>query len=330
MRAGQFLTLLLAVSCGRAESPVARRAFYFWRTHFELSAPERNALASLHAERLYLRVFDIAWQGAPIPVGDVTLIDASPPGVEIVPVIYLSNSTFQHTVDAEGLAQKAWARLRAFGLDFHEVQLDCDWSDSTRDAYFAFARAMRRRAAEAGVRLSATIRLHQVKYRQRTGVPPVDRGMLMFYNVGHLEADPARSSILNLEDAGRYTATLDSYPLPLDAVLPIFSWAIHSRDGAVVGLMEKPEPAALAAAPSLRPTSADHWVATTSGFLSGSFVREGDRLAIESVTPERLRDAAAALRGRIHPDTLAFYDLDERNLRAHPPEALGLVAASLR
>jgi hypothetical protein len=157
--------------------------------------------------------------------------------------------------------------------------------------------------------------------------------MLMFYNVGHLEPDPARSSIFNIEDAERYTATLDAYPLPLDAVLPIFSWAIHSRDGAVVGLMEKPDRAALDSASALRRTSPGHYTAQSSGFIDGSYLREGDALAVESVAPETLRAAAQALRGRLHPDahfTVAFFDLDERNLHAHSPEDLGPVAASIR
>jgi hypothetical protein len=334
---GRFLWVLLALSCGHRDSPEAKPAFYFWRTRFELSAPERDALARLHANRLYLRFFDIAWQGEPVPVGEVTLAERPPPGVEVVPVLYVANAIFQRPVDPEALAEKAWARARGLarngGFDFREIQLDCDWSDSTRDAYFAFARTMRRLAADSGVRVSATIRLHQVKYRQRTGVPPVDRGMLMFYNVGRLEADPARSSVFNLEDAERYTATLDTYPLPLDAVLPIFSWAIHSRAGSVVGLMEKPESAALDAAPALRRTSADHYAAQSSGFFNGSYLREGDQLAIESVPADRLRQAALALRGRLRSDsnfTVAFFDLDERNLHAHPPEELGPVAASVR
>ena len=78
--------------------------------------------------------------------------------------------------------------------------------------------------------LSATIRLHQVKYYKQAGIPPVDRGMLMFYNMGKLNALTAENSIYNSNDAAGYIETVDDYPLKLDLALPAFSWAVHFRN----------------------------------------------------------------------------------------------------
>ena len=50
--------------------------------------------------------------------------------------------------------------------------------------------------------MSATIRLHQVKYRADTGVPPVDRGMLMAYNLLPPDQAGERSSILDNRELG--------------------------------------------------------------------------------------------------------------------------------
>jgi hypothetical protein len=68
-----------------------------------------------------------------------------------------------------------------------------------------------------------------VKYRERTGVPPVDRGMLMFYNMGRFSADPEARAIFDLESARRYLARISSYPLPLDLALPMWSWTVAPR-----------------------------------------------------------------------------------------------------
>ena len=81
--------------------------------------------------------------------------------------------------------------------------------------------------------LSATIRLHQVKYREETGVPPVDYGVLMYYNMGHISAMGA-NSIYDRSTALRYLGKLREYPLPLDIALPMFAWGVHSADGQVL------------------------------------------------------------------------------------------------
>src|SRR5207253_10476713 len=124
------------------------------------------------------------------------------------------------------------------GMAFQQLQLDCDWSDSSRRNYFHFVDLLSHRLKAERKIVSATIRLHQIKYAERTGIPPVSRGMLMFYNFGRIQADSDRSSIFNAEDAGRYSSYIAGYPLELDVVLPAFSWSVHSREGRVLGLLE--------------------------------------------------------------------------------------------
>jgi hypothetical protein len=53
----------------RADSPPARRAFYYWRTTFSLSDVERRAIADLGVTRLYVRAFDVVWTGGPVLAG---------------------------------------------------------------------------------------------------------------------------------------------------------------------------------------------------------------------------------------------------------------------
>ncbi len=62
-----------------------------------------------------------------------------------------------------------------------EIQIDCDWTERTRNAYFQLLTALKREPFLQGKILSATIRLHQVKYVQRSGIPPADRGRVCFF-----------------------------------------------------------------------------------------------------------------------------------------------------
>jgi len=54
-------------------------------------------------------------------------------------------------------------------------------------------------------------------------VPPVDKGLLMFYNMGKISPDlNARNSIYNRADAEAYLESLPNYRLSLDVALPVF------------------------------------------------------------------------------------------------------------
>ena len=302
-------------------NPPAERAFYFWRTTFALAPAERAAIDKLHVTRLYLRVFDIAWQDAPAEVGKLAIADAAPAGVDIVPVVFVRDEVFRKLPRERlrELAATTWrdvaARLAGFATP-HELQLDCDWTDSTRDAYFAFLRELR---AVAKLRLSATIRLHQVKYRERTGVPPVERGMLMFYNMGTFSADAADRAIFDAASAARYVGRIGDYPLPLDAALPIWSWTLHVRDERVIGLLQSTDPGELAGLDFVTHDGA--YVATRTAFLHGELLREGDVLKPEVMGPVETLTAASMLQPHLAPTgaarTLALFDLSERNLTRH-------------
>lgn len=339
-----LVALVAACSaCGRTpDAPPAHRAFYFWRTTFALTAAEQEAVRALHVEKIYLRVFDLAWsedEKSTVPLGPVSLgADAKlPVGVEIVPVVYIKSDVFKHAAKAQlpMLARKAWADVqgRAVALGFRprELQLDCDWTDSTRDGFFGFVREL---ATASALPLSSTIRLHQVKYRERTGVPPVERGTLMFYNMGKFSADPDARMIFDADSAAKYLARLDEYPLPLDVALPIWSWTVHLRDGVVVGLMQSTDPAELPALDFLTPSGADQFVATRSAYLHGTFVREGDVLKVEVTGPAETAAAAAMLAPHLRGDgaarTVTLFDLSERNLTRHGTDQLDNVFRSLR
>lgn len=328
-----LLCLVLAwqlLGCERSEGGAVSRAFYYWRTTFELTGSERRALSELHVDKLYLRAFDVA-PGDELPtfVGVVRAApgQALPPGVALVPVVFFKNQVFASAKPGteRALAERVWGEVAKVGgamgaPALKELQLDCDWTDATRDRFFEFVRALRQVSAP-GTRLSATIRLHQVKYRERTGVPPVDSGMLMFYNMGRFSGDPLERSIFDAEAAERYLARLDDYPLPLDAALPIWSWTLQLREQEVVGLLQSTDPAELPALDFVKEEHSRGFEVTRTTFLHGSLLREGDVLKGETLNASDLQKAAHLLDKNLAPAskrrTVALFDLSERNLSRH-------------
>ena len=71
-----------------------------------------------------------------------------------------------------------------------------------------------------GQHLSTTIRLHQLSMP----APPVDDGVLMLYNTGDPRKWTERNPILDIRDVAPFLKRLDTYPLPLAAAYPVFSW----------------------------------------------------------------------------------------------------------
>ena len=338
-----LILVALAAGCGRtteAQGPEARRAFYFWRTTFALSSAEQQAIAALHVERIYLRVFDLGWDDhAVAALGPVSGAGPVPAGVEIVPVVYIKAEVFKHLTPPQlpAVAAEAWrkvaGRAAALGFAVHELQLDCDWTDGTREGFFGFVRALK---VAAAVPLSATIRLHQVKYRERTGVPPVERGTLMFYNMGKFSADADARMIFDAESAAKYLARVDDYPLPLDVALPVWSWTVHTRDELVVGLLQSTDPAELPALDFLRAEGTARFVATRDAFLHGELLREGDVLKVEVTGPTETLGAAAMIAPHLaattpgHARTITLFDLSERNLARHGTDQLEKVFRAIR
>jgi hypothetical protein len=165
-------------------------------------------------------------------------------------------------------------------------------------------------------------------------VPPVERGTLMFYNMGKFSADLDARMIFDADSAAKYLARIDDYPLPLDVALPIWSWTVHLRDDMVVGLMQSTDPAELPALDFLAADGPERFVATRSAFLHGTFLREGDVLKVEVTGPAETSAAEAMLAPHLRGDgaarTITLFDLSERNLTRHGTDQLDRVFRSLR
>ena len=318
---------IAALLVGCSGSP-PKRAFYYWKTQWSASPEILDSVKKNEIGELYLKFFDVGWdrtQKTAYPVSALEFQSPLPRDVEIIPVVYLVNTVFLEIPyeDVEKLADRVVLKVAGMAgeqhITFQQLQLDCDWTDSSRRNYFHFADLLSRKLKAEHKIVSATIRLHQIKYAERTGIPPVSRGMLMFYNFGKIQADSPGSSIFNPEDAARYSSFISSYPMNLDVVLPVFSWSVHSRDGIVLGLLENIGGDEFASFSGFQKLSPNRYSATRSFFFRGRYFMNGDLVLVEETTPEITKQAAAlARRGagwRKRYQTVALFDLDEKQLK---------------
>lgn len=232
---------LLAVSllsCGGRRGNSAVRSVYYWSTTLSIDSVKQQFMRRHNVSRMYLRYFDVVYgdDGMPVPNATLRFLTPVPKDVEVVPVVYIVNSCM--AAADTSLAPKIYRRVLQMnetnGIGgVKEIQIDCDWTMRTRSVYFSFLRQLRSMAGADGIKLSATIRLHQLSQP----APPVDRGVLMMYNTGDFTDLACRKPILDMDDAAPYMSSLASYNLPLASAYPLFSWRILFRGSRYVGIM---------------------------------------------------------------------------------------------
>jgi hypothetical protein len=335
-----FLSLIIAGGCASRREP-ATRAFYYWKSTFALTDPDRAFLRDLGIKKIYLRFFDVDRDeagGKPIPVAPVRFLNKPDTGTEIVPAVFITNRTLTLLdeagvfVLARDIAGETIRIAGDAGIAFRELQLDCDWTESTRDRYFRLISLVREQLPDRHIRISATIRLHQIKYAERTGVPPVDRGMMMFYNTGRMSGDPESNSIYSEKDAARYAWRAWKYPLPLDAALPIYFHTVQIRDGKVVGLLNKTAENDLSGIEGLERAGGRMVRATKPFFFHGSYIMQNDLLKFESVPPsEGIRAARQAAEALLRaPRTVAVFEYDSAYLSCYDEQDLARMFGAFR
>lgn len=316
-------------------------AFYHWKTELNISPQEADFLVNVSAKRLYCKFFDVdvEQEGAdPTPRAVIAAPDTANTyrGFEIVPVVFLTNRSFQNRKPefAARLAERVVGLIEQRRNFLRlpepiEYQFDCDWSSSTRELYFEFLKELRKRLPENS-RLSATVRLHQIRYPERTGVPPVDRGTLMCYNVGEVDRWESENSILTTTGVAAYLEPAAAYPLPLDAALPIFAWGAVYRHGKLVRLLNNLTAEELTDTARYEAMSPARFRVRQSGYLRGQYLYRDDRIRTEAVEPEVLRATATLLKEYLPPADrhLIWYHLDTAIIRRYEAVFLDSLAAT--
>ncbi len=320
------LLALFFFSCGRPK-PEPKASIYHWKTSFTLTEPDYAKLDSLEIKRLYVRFFDVDFvNGIVRPKASIQWKEKPDTAYEIVPCVYITvNSLTQTPLAAiDSLADRLYEKVKKQWphrhLGFKELQLDCDWNQSTRAKFFKLCESIRQKCRADQVLLSCTIRLHQAKYPERTGVPPVDRGMLMCYNMGDLSNPHIRNSIFDIDILDSYTHNLESYPLDLDLALPLYSWVVQFADGQMEELHSDWSAAALRESTLFKPLHGSIYESLYDTLFKEDFIGKGDQFRIEECSINELVQGKKMLNSRWNqnpPKHFSLYHYNPRELEEH-------------
>lgn len=230
------LALFLGACSGTRQKPPIR-SLYYWSTTFVNDSLKRQFYKAHNVQKLYIRYFDVVKKPnqEPLPNATIDFKDSVPQGIEVIPTVFITNECMRQPPQ---FAEQLWQRIRQMNethgvKNVKEIQIDCDWSKQTQDVYFQFLRRLHQLLAKAGLKLSVTIRLHQLGMQ----APPVDKGTLMLYNTGDFRQLTNPKPILDPEVVRQYVGGLRSYSLPLNAAYPLFRIRALFRSGKFVGII---------------------------------------------------------------------------------------------
>ncbi|UQZ87840.1 hypothetical protein C4J81_00835 [Deltaproteobacteria bacterium Smac51] len=329
---GLFLryALPMALAClimsGESRAAAPAPAFYYWKTAYDPGPASLEMMEELGCGRLYLRLFEVGLNSGGQAVPKALLRLNQRPVLPVAPVVFIETAVFEKAeTDPARLAVRVagliGAMMEAEGLeDANEWHLDFDWAAGTRGKFFAFCREMKKHLPD-GVELAATIRLDQYKNYGLTGVPPVDRVVLMSYNMAPVTNPETANSIIDSAVARQYLANPAGYPLPLDYALPLFAWVAAFDGSEFLGLLRQIPPQLFDSRycrrqgnifTVLRPFSVGRWQALP-----------GQRLRLEQSAQPEL-EAVADLLAISAPGgrQLIFYHLDDALVSARKAHEL--------
>lgn len=304
-----------------------QRSFYYWRTVFNLTPTERKALTDLKVQNLYVKFFDVDWDAATRsaqPVAKSIFSQAPPASLTVTPVVFITQEPLQKldTIGLNTLAVNIANLLANVSANNKlrlsaEVQIDCDWTQTTKAAYFHFLQRLKQQPFFRGKTVSATVRLHQLKFISLNGVPPVDKGLLMCYNMGNLRHPQTKNSILDVAELKKYINNIDDYPLPLDVALPLFHWWVLFNGDTYKGLLREFEPDG-----DWKNRRQIEFRRDTT--VNGYTFKAGEWLRREGSETTAVKEAVEAVAAKLNGDgrTVILYHLSNRNLDKYPTHEL--------
>ncbi|PWS27201.1 hypothetical protein DHW03_14495 [Pedobacter yonginense] len=296
--------------------------FYFWRTDYQNKKEETKYLTQFKSKSLYVRIMDVDFNPdvqQAVPVSPIKFSDPLPENINLVPVVFLVNSVFNQLdsqqVDllAKRVANFVDAKVKQAGKqNFTELQIDCDWTKSTKNQYFNFLKLLQANPVLTNKTISVTLRLHQVKNIISSGIPPVKKALLMCYNMGNLRKYGQQNSILDQHEMEIYLKDyLAQYPLKLDVALPIFEWAVVFRNQQYVGISKRLSKKILLDKKLFRQKGNSILYDLLMDYPEAG-LRKGDVVRWEEISSESLLATSNFLSRYLKPEerNLVFYHLD--------------------
>lgn len=310
-----LFAFLLVTSCNKTkEHPYS---FYYWKTTLKLDDTEKKALNQSTDPFLYTRFFDVDKVGGKFqPVAVITKDKSFETDKQIVPTVFITNQTFLHIQKeeihflAESIHQLIQKKAKDYQLKINnEIQIDCDWTAGTKDDYFEFLKELKKISEKD---ITCTLRLHQVKDKILTGIPPVEKVYLMCYSTSSPLENSDKNSILDLNILKSYLSKLEDYPIKkIEVALPIYSWGIVTNHLGKHKLIN-----ALSAKdldnPNFKKISDYEVEILNDGFYFGNFLNKGFKIKVEEISQEQLNSATEFLDKKISTYNIIYYQLDSK------------------
>lgn len=353
-----ILILLFLLSCDKQSeySNSEQHSFCYWNTTYSADTALWNKTGANH---LYVRYFDVDWDalsGEARPIASITSNDSLP--FNYTPSVFLTNKVFeksdQQALDSLSARIKRridnitgsfgrnayYARKRNYDSSlnrdsirklaisdyqkrYKDILIDCDWTAGTKDKFFYFLNRLKKECGDKNI--TVTLRLWQYKQTKTAGVPPVNRCLLMCYNMQTANDFNVENSIASMNELKKYISG-DKYPVKLDVALPIFSWAVLFRNEKFVGLLGN----------ATNKDYEDNFVEYESigngryrslvdKVVGNFFIRKGDIIRVEGISKKELQDMGEYLKKEIPMDEysrITFFSWNKSYIENYGTEEL--------
>jgi hypothetical protein len=330
-----FCCLLIGFAACEQPNVHVQKGMYYWKSgENHLTYELDTALAHFDVSKFYVKLFEVQLDTVlgPVPasINDLSAYDlrnrtrhngdAQP--CEVVPVIFLRNEVLKYPgLDVGDLAQKMihFVHQKLNSEDYpelrsKEIQVDCDWTESTAATYHQLILAMKNNFKG---KISITLRLYPYKFRERMGIPPADRAVLMCYNLMAPSQSGTKNSILDVQLLHDYVDGVEQYPLPLDLVFPIYSMVFHYRNNLFFQTLQWDPTKSQLPLDSL----GNGVYRIQENALENDFLfRKGDIIEVETVSNALLDEAVRIVHEEVELQdsaTISFYHLSKENISAH-------------
>ncbi|MGO4708605.1 hypothetical protein AB4Y90_05690 [Chryseobacterium sp. 2TAF14] len=310
-----LFAVLLVISCNQKQKHPY--SFYYWKTNLKLNETEKKTLKESKNPFLYTRFFDVDKAGGKFqPVAVITKDKSFETDKKIVPTVFITNQTFLYIKKeeirflAESIHQLIQKKAKEFQLKINnEIQIDCDWTAGTKDDYFEFLKQLKKTSQKE---ITCTLRLHQVKDKNKTGIPPVEKVYLMCYSTSSPLENSDKNSILDLNIMKSYLSKLEDYPIKkIEVALPIYSWGIvtnHLGKHKLINALSVKD----LNNPDFKKISENEVEILKDGFYFGNFLSKGFKIKVEEISEDQLENAIQFLDKKIDTYNIIYYQLDSK------------------
>jgi len=316
-----FLILVMIGAC-RKENSSKNISFYHWKSKAIYSKSFENAINTSRTNKIYLHYFDVNTVPNPnsnddeiFPTYVLKSVSKEYQNFKIIPVVYIINKVFKtKDLDIKELSDRIQKLInqiteKYFDEKIKQIQIDCDWTESTRGSYFELLKQL-----QNYFEIDVTIRLHQIKYKKRTGIPPVKEGTLMLYNIGDLK-NKQQNSTLESSIVKQYISSKTDYPLPLNIALPLFSQTVITNNDNKIKIIKNTERNILESDHHFKKIDDLNFIVVKDTLYKGFFLLKGYNLKLEEMDETVIITSYKLIKeSQLNINDIIFYHLDKKSL----------------